>query len=446
LQASATATVRPLPGNSRERHEFGLDMTSWTPGKILFITNRYSPDVVGGAELSVQTLAEELAARGVSVAVITLGAHSTDTQDTVNGIRVYRLALANLYMPFGAQRSAPVRLMWHVFDTRNTRMAAKVAAILDSERPDWVSTHNLSGFSVAVWDEIKSRGIGLGHVLHDYYLLCPRTTMFKGERNCESQCGTCRRLSAPKLEASRAVDLVIGISRHVLDTHLRRGCFPNARKTVIHNARRWTGASVERLTPNPSAGLRIGYIGRIEPSKGIEVLLRAVAMLPQDRWTLRIAGRASRPEYIEELRQTFARRETASREIEFVGQVKPVEFYPSVDVVVVPSIWNEPLGMVAVESLQFGVPVIVARAGGLPDILGTSGAGWVFEPGDPGELAGILRSLLDDRQPLRDRQSLAAQRRDYFLPARQADEFLAAVSAVRQDAAGLPDSSAANSI
>jgi glycosyltransferase involved in cell wall biosynthesis len=102
--------------------------------------------------------------------------------------------------------------------------------------------------------------------------------------------------------------------------------------------------------------------------------------------------------------------------------------------------------MVAVESLQFGVPVIVARAGGLPDILGTSGAGWVFEPGDPGELAGILRSLLDDRQPLRDRQSLAAQRRDYFLPARQADEFLAAVSAVRQDAAGLPDSSAANSI
>jgi glycosyltransferase involved in cell wall biosynthesis len=418
--------------------------------KILFITNRYSPDVVGGAELSVQTLAEELAARGVAVAVITLGSHSADTQDTVNGIRVYRLALANLYMPFGAQRSAPVRLMWHVFDTRNTRMAAKVAAILDNERPDWVSTHNLSGFSVAVWDEIKARGIGLGHVLHDYYLLCPRTTMFKGERNCESQCGTCRRLSAPKVEASRAVDLVIGISRHVLDTHIRRGCFPNARKAVIHNARRWTGSAIDRPTANPSTGLRIGYIGRIEPSKGIEVLLRAVSLLPQGRWTLRVAGRASRPEYIEALRQTFARRETARGEtarggIEFVGQVKPVDFYPSVDVVVVPSIWNEPLGMVAVESLQFGVPVIVARAGGLPDILGSSGAGWVFEPGDPGELARILHSLLEDRQPLRDRQSLAEQRREYFLPPRQADEFLAAVSAVRQDAAGLPDSSAAHS-
>src|SRR5262249_15160356 len=153
----------------------------------------------------------ELVGRGHAAVVITLGSGPGDTQDNVNGVRVYRLALANLYMPFGRQPPAPVRLLWHVLDTRNSRMAAKVGAILDAERPDWVSTHNLAGFSVAVWDAVKARGIGLGHVLHDYYLLCPRTTMFKGERNCESPCSTCRRLSAPKLRASRAVDLVIGI-------------------------------------------------------------------------------------------------------------------------------------------------------------------------------------------------------------------------------------------
>jgi glycosyltransferase involved in cell wall biosynthesis len=400
-------------------------MTHWTPGKILFITNRYSPDVVGGAELSVQTLAEELVARGICATIVTLGSQSGDTQDEVNGVRVYRLALANLYMPFGEQRSAPVRFLWHILDTRNTRMAAKVADILDIERPDWVSTHNLAGFSVAVWEVIKSRGIGLGHVLHDYYLLCPRTTMFKGERNCASPCSTCGRLSAPKLKDSAAVDLVIGISRYVLDAHVRRGYFPNARKVVVHNARRWSGVlnAAVAVSPSPSQRLRIGYIGRIEPSKGIEVLLRAVGGLPSDRWTLRVAGAASRPQYMQMLQQKFAR-----QEIEFLGRMSPADFYPSVDLLVVPSSWNEPLGMVAVEALQYGVPVIVARAGGLPDVLGDSGAGWMFEPGETDELASILRSLIEDRGALRARRTCAEQRRDYFLPPRQADEFLAALS------------------
>jgi glycosyltransferase involved in cell wall biosynthesis len=293
-----------------------------------------------------------------------------------------------------------------------------------------VSTHNLAGISVAVWDAIKSRGIGLGHVLHDYYLLCPRTTMFSDNGNCETQCGMCRRLSAPKLEASAKVDLVVGISRHVLETHVRRGFFPNAHRAVIHNARRWTNSAVERTATDPAAPLRIGYIGRIEPSKGIEVLLQAVGMLPRGRWQLSIAGRASQAEYAAGLREMFT-----GPEVEFLGRVQPDDFYPRVEVVVVPSTWHEPLGMVAVESLQFGVPVIVSRAGGLPDILELSGAGWLFEPADVVQLAAILRGLLDDRQALYERHRLAARSRGHFLPARQGDEFLAAVSAAQQPAA-----------
>jgi glycosyltransferase involved in cell wall biosynthesis len=76
--------------------------------------------------------------------------------------------------------------------------------------------------------------------------------------------------------------------------------------------------------------------------------------------------------------------------------------------------------------------VMVSRAGGLPEILGTSGAGWVFEPGNEAELSGLLGSLLEDRTPLAERRARAEQLRSYFLPARQADEFLAALSAVRQ--------------
>ena len=394
------------------------------PSKIVFVANQYYPNFVGGAELSVQTLAEELAARGTQVAVVSLSPNDTDSEDTVNGIRVYRLAIRNVYIPFGRPRSAFARLVWHLRDAINPAMARKVARVLDIERPDWVSTHNLAGLSVAVWKEVKRRGIGLGHVLHDYYLLCPRSTMFKDEKNCSRQCQSCHWLSVPKLSASRRVDLAIGISQHVLQEHSDRGYFPHARRAVIHNARNWSGSSPERVFGSAQTPVRIGYIGRIEPSKGIEVLLQAVASLPSGRWRLRVAGRAPNPEYQSALRARFP-----SPEIEFVGHVLPAEFYASLDVLVVPSMWNEPLGMVVVESLQFGVPVIASKSGGIPEILGSSGAGWLFEAGNAASLGNLLTQLLDDREILRSKSRLALQRRQFYAPERQANEFLAAIAA-----------------
>jgi glycosyltransferase involved in cell wall biosynthesis len=331
-------------------------------------------------------------------------------------------------------------LLWHLRDVSNAAMARKVGRVLEMERPDWVSTHNLAGLSVAVWKEVKRRGIGLGHVLHDYYLLCPRSTMFKDERNCWRQCRSCQWLSEPKLKASRVVDLAIGISEHVLQEHTSRAYFPRSRLAVIQNARNWSGSAAERAFGGPATPLRIGYIGRLEPSKGIEVLLRAVSQLPPDRWSLRVAGRAPHPAYASELRTRFP-----SREIEFVGHVRPLDFYASLDVLVVPSMWNEPLGMVVVESLQFGVPVIASHAGGIPEILSSSGAGWLFETGNAPSLREILRPLLDDREVLRAKSRLALQRRKFFVPERQANEFLEAIAgalAPQAAAQSLPASSA----
>ena len=395
--------------------------------KILFVVNQYAPDNVGGAEVTVQILAEELRRRGTHVTIVTLSPTADDTSGQVNGIPVYRSAVANLYYPYGREQPALARLIWHARDVHNARMAEKVGRIIDVQKPDWVSTHNLSGFSVAVWEQVKQRGLGLSHMLHDYYLLCPRTSMFKKGKNCETQCFACRLLSHRKRSVSGQVDLVIGISRYVLDAHIRRVYFPRARTAVIHNARPLSSASAELPRARDKAILRIGYIGRIEAEKGIETVLQAVSRLVPKTWQLSVAGRSPSIAYLNDLKRRYAH-----SEIRYVGFVESSEFYKQLDVLVVPSLWHEALGNVAFEAMEFGIPVVASRSGGLPEIIEGSDVGWLFEPGDDAALARILAVIAtkSDQQSHEMRQR-AQVRHAHFLPARQADEFLAAIEATR---------------
>jgi glycosyltransferase involved in cell wall biosynthesis len=409
--------------------------------KYLFVTNRYYPHVTGGAEVSVQTLAEELCRRGNSVVVVSLSVDNLPSIEEVNGVRVYRVMVNNLYRPFGGAQAPIRRLLWHLRDLYNISVAKEFGRILDLERPSHVSTHNLGGFSVAIWGQVKAREIVLIHTLHDYYLLCPKTTMFRRGRNCPGVCLSCRALSLPKRRLSRSVDVVVGISQFVLETHTRRGFFPNATQAVIYNSRKWIASpssspTYKQENPRP---VRFGFFGRIEKQKGIESLLSALMILPQEQWSLKVAGRASNPEYLDQLRGR-----SVSYGVEFVGFSRPEEFFPTIDVLVVPSLWNEPLGVVAFEAWGFGVPVIVSRRGGLAEIVEPGVTGWQFEPEQQGSLEEIVHSVITDREILFSMREACLVRREFFVPERHADDFLKAVAAHQLDQARLANAVAAS--
>jgi len=78
-----------------------------------------------------------------------------------------------------------------------------------------------------------------------------------------------------------------------------------------------------------------------------------------------------------------------------VGWMKPEEFYPTIDVLVVPSLWHEPLGRVVFEAYSYGVPVLGARRGGIPEIIDEGETGFVFDPEHQQELIALLRRILD---------------------------------------------------
>ncbi len=120
----------------------------------------------------------------------------------------------------------------------------------------------------------------------------------------------------------------------------------------------------------------VGYFGRVEQYKGVELLVNALARFSNRDWQLSIVGTGG---YEESLRQT-AHNLSIDKNIVLAGAV-PMEQVPrylnACDVVVIPSCttptWKEQFGRVATEAMACGIPVITSDSGSLPEVVGDAG-------------------------------------------------------------------------
>ena len=151
-----------------------------------------------------------------------------------------------------------------------------------------------------------------------------------------------------------------------------------------------------RDDPQAGRGPLIVSWGRVQYEKGFQILARAMttlrAQVPDVACV--IAGRGS---YLPEL-QTQIDVEGVSDLIELPGFVADDDLRALVyraGCVVIPSLY-EPFGVVGLEALAAGAPLIVARTGGLAELVVDTDAGMTFEPGDPDDLARCIEELLND--------------------------------------------------
>ncbi len=386
--------------------------------KILIISTLYPPHVIGGAEKAAAELAEALVRRGHVVSVVSLHPGLNEVVEDRNGVRVYRLSIDNFYWPFGreAKPNRFYRLAWHIREIWNPVAARRIGKIMDAEMPDVVNTHNICGFSVAAWREIKRRKVRLVHTLHDYYLMCANGRLFDKGRNCEKRCLTCKVLKSNNRCSSRLPDSIVSVSRHALREHVRRHYLEDVPATVIYNILDRAKSPVrERADAGRLSGdLVFGFIGRVEQEKGIETLLQATKQLNRQNWKLKIAGRGL-DGYVQNLRKAYA-----DPKIEWLGFTDSSEFYSSVDAVVIPSLWPEPLPYVVVESLHAGRGLLCASSGGIPEIARLSDMVEFFPAGNANALAErmnlALASPKEWREPkVPDASRLGAFQEDYVV-------------------------------
>ena len=384
--------------------------------RVLLANTGHPATIKGGAEAAVLDLAQALAARGHSVGLVVHHAGDSVEESRDRGVRVYALPNRNLYFGFdGApSRPAPLRLAWHALDGANPWMAAAFGKILDRERPDVVNTHVLVGLSQLVWREAARRKIPIVHYLHEYGTMCPKGSAFRDGHLCASPCQACGLLAVPRKRLSRLVDTVVGVSRFTLDRHLAWGFFPNARRAVIPNI--FNELSFRPHASGEESLMRIGYFGRLIQDKGAHLLIEAVRQLPPDGWTLDIAGTGD-PAYVAALKAA------APERVRFLGWTKADAVFPALDISAVPSLWPDPQPRVTFESFMHGVPVVGARAGGIPEEIDEGVTGWLFEAGSAEDLARVLRARLADRADLAlDREDFRA-RLSRLDPARVLGEY-----------------------
>lgn len=161
----------------------------------------------------------------------------------------------------------------------------------------------------------------------------------------------------------------------------------------------------------------VGFLGRLDPPKGIEDLCEAATMV-NARFVVVGSSLNAPPGYADGLRALAELR--APGRIDFVGPVaEPGTALAAFDVLAMPS-RREPWGRVAAEALTAGVPVVAAASGGLPEVVRDGIDGFLYPPGDVGALAGHLRTLLDD-PALRARMGAAGREgSDRFSPSAHA--------------------------
>jgi glycosyltransferase involved in cell wall biosynthesis len=138
--------------------------------------------------------------------------------------------------------------------------------------------------------------------------------------------------------------------------------------------------------------ITLGILGQISPHKGHDDAIEALRLLgPAHR--LLIAGKGEEG-YVAELTK-----KSADLPVSFEGFVSLPEFFDAIDVLLVPS-WEEPFGLVILEGMASGVPVIATSAGGPVDILRPGIDGVLVPPKDPHSLSEAIRSLEGRREAL----------------------------------------------
>jgi len=141
------------------------------------------------------------------------------------------------------------------------------------------------------------------------------------------------------------------------------------------------------------------FVGRMEPIKGLELILYTMANLNEGTKTrlLVIGGNDSQDQEIERLKR-LSQILNINKQVSFIGRVDHhllPTYYQAADVTVIPS-YYESFGLVALESMACGTPVIASRVGGLPGIVKNNQTGYLVQSHCPDAFANRLEILLNN--------------------------------------------------
>ncbi|MGO9453004.1 MAG: glycosyltransferase [Candidatus Binataceae bacterium] len=394
------------PRRARQREAF--------PRRVLHLIHGWPPFNLAGTEVYARSLAVRQAANREIAAYARIVDPTRESGDVTElfdeGVRV-RLTVNNFIA-----RDPTVRNSF-----RNPRLERDFDRTLAEFQPDLLHVHHLSGHAVTLLDRVAARRIPILYQIQDWWPVCARVQLLDYERRpCDgpglAKCSVCMPLTGiqpaalwnPLLYAyrgaimRRALRLPVAYlagSHFIAESYRRFGLLPE--NAVIHvlpygvSHSQLRDSHLPRTIEHP---IRFGFIGSIQPHKGLHVAVEAFRGVAPELATLEVWGDAIiDPAYTAEL-DSRGSSGAVRMHGRFDEAVKD-EIFRSIDVLIVPSIGLESFGLVAYEAMCRGVPVLVSRHGALAEIA-ESGSAWAFEPGNAARLRALLKRLIEQPEEI----------------------------------------------
>jgi len=427
--------------------------------KILMLTIGYPPRQIGGTEVYVAGLVEALQRRGhvSEVAYLEEVAEGRDLEvrcDNRNGTAVHAIIVPR----------SRYKMEFLLFDPiLRERLISEFRSLATRVAPDVIHVHPLQiGLESYVMEALRNDGHHVMLTFHSSTTTCARGDLLQfGREVCDgrivqTRCTEClfhrrgvpraaaaflsriplacyrvghtslkngrlRRLrsflSLPLLieerthawrRATEAAERVVAVAAWVKQVSMLNGV--PERKMVLSRHGRQLQGSVRTFVPPPLP--RFGFLGRLSPEKGVDVLLEAVRRTKEAKFEIEFVSatfaaprRSAEEERVVDMLKAAAAADPRLRLRGSVPETDLGDILATWDALVVPSLWLESGPQVIYEALSIKTPVIGSRRGGIAELIRHGENGFLFTPGDAQELAGLLERFAADPSPLRTMRS-----------------------------------------
>ena len=428
--------------------------------RILTLTNFYPPHYFGGYELGCHALMENLRERGHQVEILTSDYRNPQTEDAPE-TGVHRTI--QTAMQFGGPKNLqPSETRFFDRESVNERYFLQLC---DRFQPDVLYCWNMAHLPMALPILANDRGLPVTAFVSDpwlnhwkerddWYTQCnytPRTSLGYGRRQAIRVYG---RLRGVIDLTGRSLNLRLP---QFASDFLRRAARDSGAFTgegrVIHwgvdeNEYRFRNGRNPAREANDLPHLL--YVGQIGPHKGVHTIVEAINLVVREsacrnvRVTI-VGPEGFFPDYNRELRQTVKNLFIAENVV-FVGgrtREQMVRIYQNYDVLLFPSIWEEPFGITPLEAMASGLAIVATPTGGSPEIFTDGENALLFPASDARALSERLTRILTDA-PLLERLRVAGRGtiEERFTFSQMADRIEESLQEVIGDSQKQPDKQA----
>jgi glycogen(starch) synthase len=364
--------------------------------RVLAVGSMFPPHHLGGYELIWEAGMEVLREAGHDVAVLTTGfAADAPEPRPAPGFPVRRELRWYLRGHRFPRLSARERLS---LERHNARVLARALA---EHRPDAVAWWSMGGMSLSLIEQVRRAGVpSVAAICDDWFAYAGEvdgwTRALAKRPLLASVVGAATRLPT-RPDPGRAIDSWVFLSEELAARADAAGLERRAERIAPRGADR---AFAEAAGERPQWRWRLLYLGRIDERKGVDLAIEALGELP-DEATLRVVGSGD----AEEAARLRALAPAGRVSFERVPRSELPALVAGADALLFPVRWREPWGLVPLEAMAAGTPVVATGRGGSGEYLRHEENCLIFDPdAGPGALAAAVRRLARD-EALRARLS-----------------------------------------